>query len=128
MAEEQLTGQGSISGPQTSPRDAAQGYRNMNRNKTYVGLDDDSYGGMTPTGTIIRDAQVFGLIPEDETCAGWSIARIDALYDQVSKAWHPYGHLVSQLPDELRARHRRIYDAAIATARARGWSADLYPD
>lgn len=100
----------------------------MNRKKTYVGLDDDSYGGMTPTGTIIRDAQVFGLIPEDENCTGWSVARIEALYDEVSKAWEPYGHLVSRLPEELRARHRRIYDRAIAVARERGWSAELYDD
>lgn len=100
----------------------------MNRNKTYSGLDADHYGGMTPTGTVIRDAQVFGLIPEEETCAGWSRDRIEALYDEVSKAWHPYGHLVGQLPEELRVRHRRIYEAAVATARARGWSPDQYPD
>jgi len=100
----------------------------MKRNKIYVGLDDDSYGGMTPTGTIIRDAQVFGLIPDGETCTGWSVARIEALYDEVSKAWEPYGHLASQLPEELRARHRRIYDRAIAAARERGWSAELYSD
>lgn len=100
----------------------------LNRNKTYVGLDADSFGGMTPTGTIIRDAQVFGLIPEHETCEGWSVSRIEALYDQVSAAWQPYGHMVSRLPDELRERHRRIYDAAIRRAREMGWSADLYTD
>lgn len=100
----------------------------MKRDKTYPGLDEDNYGGLTPTGTIIRDAQVFGLIPEDETCAGWSLGRIDALYDEVSKAWQPYGHLVSRLPEELRTRHQRIYDAAVATARARGWTAELDDD
>jgi len=100
----------------------------LNRDKTYVGLDADSYGGMTPTGTIIRDAQVFGLIPEDETCKGWAVSRVEALYDEVSKAWHPYGHLVSRLPEDLRERHRRIYDAAIQQARELGWSAELYDD
>jgi hypothetical protein len=100
----------------------------MNRNKTYVGLDQDSFGGMTTTGNIVRDAQVFGLIPEDETCAGWSLARIQSLYDQVSEAWGPYGHLASRLPDELRERHRRIYAEAVSQAKARGWSAELYDD
>ncbi len=98
------------------------------QNKLYPGLDDDSYGGMTPTGQIVRDAQVFGLIAEDETCAGWSIAAIQDLYDKVSDAWRPYGHLVSKLPEDLRVRHKRIYDAALARARERGWSPELYPD
>ena len=100
----------------------------MRRNKTYVGLDADSYGGMTPTGNIIRDAMVFGLIPEDQTCTGWSVGQINALYDQVSQAWHPYGHLASRLPKDLRERHQRIYAAAIARARELGWSGDLYND
>ncbi len=100
----------------------------LNRNKTYVGLDADSYGGMTPTGTIVRDAQVFGLIPEDETCEGWSLGRIEALYDQVSEAWHPYGNLASRLPDALRERHQRLYQTAIERARERGWTAELYDD
>lgn len=100
----------------------------MSRQKTYVGLDQDSYGGMTPTGTIVRDAQVFGLIPETETCIGWSIDRIQMLYDQVSAAWRPYGQLASQLPEALRERHQRIFAAALATARARGWKPELYTD
>lgn len=100
----------------------------MNRKKTYVGLDADSFGGMTPTGTIVRDAQVFGLIPEGETCTGWTLGQIQALYDEVSDAWHPYGHLVSRLPDELRERHQCIYAAAIARAREQGWSGELYDD
>jgi hypothetical protein len=100
----------------------------LKRDKTYVGLNADSYGGMTPTGTIIRDAKVFGLIAEEETCEGWPLSRIEALYDKVSEAWHPYGHLVSRLPPELRERHQRVYDAAISHARELGWSADLYDD
>jgi hypothetical protein len=100
----------------------------ISRNKTYVGLDQDSYGGMTPTGTIVRDAQAFGLIEETETCAGWSVDQIQQLYDQVSEAWRPYGHLASRLPEELRERHGRIFAAAIAQARSLGWSAELYTD
>lgn len=100
----------------------------MSRQRTYVGLEQDSYGGMTPTGTIVRDAQVFGLIPESENCAGWSVDRIQTLYDQVSAAWRPFGHLASRLPDELRERHQRIFAAAIAQARTLGWKPELYTD
>jgi hypothetical protein len=89
--------------------------------ETYVGVYNDLHGGMTSTGTIIRDAWVFGLIPEEETCEGWKAADVQMLYDKVSAAWEPYGHMVSQLPPELREKHTRIYDAAIARAQADGW-------
>jgi len=98
------------------------------RNQTYVGLSADAYGGMTATGTIVRDAWVFELLPEGEECAGWSFERIQALYDRVSAAWEPYGHLVSRLPPELAERHRRIYDAATERARALGWPPQLDED
>jgi len=93
----------------------------MNNEKIYTGIDNDEYGGMTPTGNIIRDAWVFGIIPEGQTCEGWSVSRIQTIYDQVSDAWAPYGHLVSKLPRELAERHARIYDAAINRARDMGW-------
>jgi hypothetical protein len=93
--------------------------------KTYVGIDKDQFGGMTPTGTIIRDAWVFGLIPESETCEGWTMAQIQQLYDRVTKAWEPYGHLVSNLPPDLRERHLRIYEEAVRRARQLGWEPDL---
>ncbi len=57
--------------------------------KTYVGIDKDSEGAMNMTGNIIRDAWVFGLIPEGQSCDGWTQGRIDNLYDQVFKAWEP---------------------------------------
>ena len=91
---------------------------------TYAGVLNDINGGMTPTGTIIRDAWLFDLIPETETCEGWSIGQIQALYDKVSDAWEPYGHMVSLLPPELREKHQRIYDAAIEYARNNGWDPD----
>ena len=83
----------------------------MSRKKIYEGIDKEPRGAMTPTANIIRDAWVFGIIPESETCAGWTVQRIDALYDQVSDAWAPHGHLASRLPPELRERHARIYGA-----------------
>lgn len=97
----------------------------MPRKQIYAGIDRDPTGAMNPTGNIIRDAWVFGLIPESETCAGWSIQGIDDLYDKVARAWEPYGHLVSNLTPELRERHQRIYAAAVARARKCGWDPEL---
>jgi hypothetical protein len=96
--------------------------------KIYEGIDKEPKGAMNPTGNIIRDAWLFGLIPEDETCAGWTVQGIDALYDKVTAAWAPYGHLVSNLPPELREKHQRIYDAATARARELGWDPELGDD
>jgi hypothetical protein len=46
----------------------------------------------------------------------------------VHQAWEPFGHRVSALPVELRARHERIYAAAVSRARTLGWSAELDED
>ena len=100
----------------------------MRSNKTYIGIDQDSHGGMTPTGTIIRDAWVFGILPETETCAGWSLDQVQMVYDQVSAAWEPYGHLVSRLPEELRERHARIHGEALRRAQASGWTPPMEDD
>ena len=97
----------------------------MTKPKTYQGIDQGPTGGMTPTANIIRDAWVFGIIPETETCAGWTLQGIESLYDKVSDAWAPYGHLASRLPSELRERHARIYAAAVKHARAQGWDPEL---
>jgi len=94
----------------------------MKTPKIYPGLDNDSNGGMTTVGNIIRDAWLFEILPETETCEGWNVARIDVIYQQVNNEWDKYGSMVSSLPDELRARHKRIYDEAIAKAKTRGWS------
>ena len=91
---------------------------------TYVGLDNDMHGGMTNIGKIIRDAWVFGLIPETETCEGWVISRFDVLLEQVNTEWDKYGCLVSRLPEDLSKRHREIYAEAIKKAKAAGWSGE----
>ncbi len=96
--------------------------------KTYPGLDNDTYGGMTPTGTIIRDAKVFGFIDENESCEGWLAQGITSLYEKVHEAWQPYGHLVSNLPDELREKHARIHGEAFRRAKEMGWDAELGDD
>lgn len=100
----------------------------MRRDKIYPGIDRVEHGAMDATGNIIRDAWVFGLIPEAETCQGWNVQAIQQLYDQVTSEWLKYGHLVSALPDELRERHQRIYSRAVEQARAAGWDPELDDD
>jgi hypothetical protein len=80
---------------------------------------------MTNIGKIIRDAWVFELIPETETCAGWNQGQMDVLLDKVNAEWDKYGCMVSLLPADLRERHRRIHEQAIADAKAAGWSGEL---
>jgi hypothetical protein len=88
---------------------------------TYAGLDHDEYGGMTPIGGMIRDAWVFGILPEGETCAGWTSNALQVIYERVSQSWEQYGHAVRSLPPELRERHERIHTTAIQRALALGW-------
>jgi len=90
----------------------------------YVGIDNDLFGGMTTIGKVIRDAWVFGLIEETETCKGWNLAGIDSLLDKVNAEWDKYGCLVSHLPEELFQRHQKIHAEAVKKARAQGWDGD----
>ena len=96
--------------------------------RRYEGIDKDPNGGMNPTGNIVRDAWLFGLIPDTETCEGWTSQRVEALYDQVTGEWEKYGHLVSNLPPQLALKHREIYDAAVARARQLGWDPEALLD
>ena len=79
---------------------------------------------MTTIGKIIRDAWVFELIQETETCEGWNQGQVDALLDKLNAEWDKYGCMVSQLPADLRERHQRIHGAAIVKAKAAGWSGE----
>lgn len=92
--------------------------------RTYPGIYDDKWGGMTHLGNIVRDGWVFGLIPETESCAGWNFAAMQVLYDKVAQRWEAYGYQVVRLPEELRARHERIHREAVERARALGWNPD----
>ena len=92
----------------------------MTKPQTYIGIDQEIHGGMTAIGKLIRDAWVFGVIPETETCAGWNLARIDALLHKVNDEWDKYGCLVSHLPGELRERHQRIHGEAMERATSCG--------
>lgn len=100
----------------------------MSKLKRYQGINNDPTGAMNPTGNIIRDAWLFGIIPETETCEGWTVQGIDALYDKVTVEWDKYGHMVSKLPEELREKHTRIYNAAVERARELGWDPELGDD
>jgi len=94
------------------------------RRRTYVGIQNDLQGGMTDTGRIIRDAWIFGLIPETETCEGWMAERIEELWRKVNVEWEKYGFLVGQLPPEIRERFDRIQADAFTRARGAGWDPD----
>lgn len=94
--------------------------------KTYVGIDQDQYGGMSAMGAIIKDAWLFGLLPETETCAGWDVNRIQILYDKTQVEWDKYGCLASNLPAELCERHARFHAAAIERAKTMGWEPEMY--
>jgi len=100
----------------------------MNKPNTYIGVDKDVNGGMTTIGKLIRDAWVFGLLPETETCEGWNFAGIDALLDKVNAEWDKYGCLVSQLPEDLFKRHQEIHNAAIEKAKVAGWTGEAETD
>lgn len=100
----------------------------MSQHKLYPGIDNDVHSGMTDIGKIIRDAWMFGILPETERCVNWDYGRLEQLYDKVHQAWAPYGHLASRLPDDLRAKHERIYSEAIARARQAGWNVELGDD
>ena len=100
----------------------------MARPDRYVGLNNEINGGMTTIGKIIRDAYVFGLIPETETCENWNLAGIDALLDKVNAEWDKYGCLVSNLPEDLYKRHQKIHGEAVERARAAGWTGEVETD
>ena len=96
----------------------------MAKSNTYVGIHNDMFGGMTTIGKTIRDAWVFELIPETETCAGWLPQGIESLTHKVNDEWDKYGCLVSRLPPELFERHQRIHDEAVRKARELGWDGE----
>lgn len=96
----------------------------MHKQKQYPGIDKEINGGMTPIGKIIRDAWVFGVLAETETCEGWNATEIDALLQKVNLEWDKYGCMISQLPEALAERHHKIHTQAIQKAKATGWSGE----
>lgn len=96
----------------------------MNDPRVYVGYDKDHNGGMTDTGKIVRDARIFGLIPETETCAGWRAHQIEELWERVDAEWRKYGFRVAGLPDDLREKYMAAQAEAMDRAKAAGWSGE----
>lgn len=94
----------------------------------YAGLRNDENGGMTHWGQMVKDAWVFGLIPDSEDCAGWTDGQMQVLYEKLWAEWEKYAHLPSRLPDELQQRYVRIHQEAIERARAEGWDPELGDD
>ena len=97
----------------------------MTRPSTYVGVQNEINGGMTPIAKLVRDAWVFEILPEEETCEGWDLGRVNLLLDEVNREWDKYGCLVSRLPVAMMERHNRIHSVAIEQARAAGWSGEF---
>ncbi len=89
--------------------------------RTYVGIYDDQYGGMTALGGLVKDAWIFGLLPESETCEGWTHGAMETLGQKVQAEWEKYGYRVNELPQAIRQLHERIHNQAIARAREQGW-------
>lgn len=88
----------------------------------YPGLDKDKWGGFTHTGEIIRNAKAFGMIDESETCAGWRMDQIEALWDKVNDYLDQFGGLARNLPADVLARFERIHQQALEQAKAMGWT------
>jgi hypothetical protein len=97
------------------------------RRPTYCGLDEDKHG-ITQLGRIVLDARLFGLIPDDEDCAGWDQQRMQVLANAVEQHWDAHGGLPSRLPEDMKARHAAIYATAMERARTRGWNPELGED
>jgi len=95
--------------------------RIKNDGKKYIGINNDRFGGMTDTGRIVRDAWIFGLIPETENCEGWLSPGIQDLWEKAHAEWEKYGFLVSNLPPEVRERFDRIQSEAVERAKQQGW-------
>ena len=70
--------------------------------KTYMGIDKDPKGAMNATGNIIRDAWLFGLIPETETCEGFTVFEFQRLDLAIMDFSEVYAEFVeaAKLPDE----------------------------
>ncbi len=100
----------------------------MNKPRVYVGLENEINGGMTPIGKVIRDAWVFEILDENETCKGWNLAGIDSLLQKVNAEWDKYGCLVSHLPPELAQRHARIHGEGLKKANQAGWYGEFETD
>jgi hypothetical protein len=94
----------------------------------YAGLRNDENGGMTHWGLMVKDGWMFGFIPEDQDCAGWTHGEMQTLYEKLWAEWEKYAHLPSRLPPELLDRYMRIYQEAIARAKAEGWDPELGED
>ncbi|NNM70587.1 MAG: hypothetical protein HKM00_11615 [Gallionella sp.] len=94
----------------------------------YAGLKNDENYGMTHFGQMVKDAWVFGLIPDTEDCTDWDNGQMQVLYERIGEHWEQYANLPSRLPVELRERHAKIYQDAIAHAKASGWNPELGDD
>ena len=69
-----------------------------------------------------------GVLPEAESCQGWTPGQIQTLYDKVYQAWEPYQHMPSLLPADLKENYLRIQRKATREAREKGWQPPMEAD
>lgn len=55
--------------------------------RTYVGIDNNQFGDMTALSGLVKVALIFGLLPESQTCEGWTHAAMEALGEKVRREW-----------------------------------------
>ncbi len=95
-----------------------------NKPRVYEGIHNDKFGGMTQLGQIIKDAWAFKILDESETCEGWPLHKIEAVWEKVHEAKRTAGVSVSFWPEDIRERHARIHEQAMEVAREKGWNPD----
>ena len=42
---------------------------------------------MTALSGLVKDALIFGLLPESQTCEGWTHAAMEAVGEKVRREW-----------------------------------------
>lgn len=76
---------------------------------------------MSDSGKLMRDAWVFGLLPEGQGVAEQNAMLLQMLAHDVRASWQQHGNCVNCLPRELRNRYTGIHAEAIRRAKMNGW-------
>jgi len=82
----------------------------------YAGLHNDQNGGMTHWGQMVKDAWVFGLIPDTEDCAGWTDGQLQVLYEKI---WGRMGKVCASAEPPASGTTTTLYTHTPGSDRAR---------
>ena len=83
----------------------------MPSHKQSVEMHNDPSASEIDRGRVIRDAWVFGIVPESESCDGWTIQALVQLEHKVNEVWKKYDFKAANLPPHIRTHFDRIYGA-----------------